>query len=94
MQRALQHLKRPLGALNHALEQRDWLAAERFTIADLNVASILNAATSADIWFEDYPAFSAWLRRCYARPAAAGQTVTMRVPPEMAAEVAAREMPL
>jgi glutathione S-transferase len=94
VERAMTHLARPLAAMNAALHGHDWLAGDRFTVADLNVASILNAAISADIWFDDHPAVSDWLRRCYARPSAKDQRVTMRVPPEMAADVAAREMPL
>ena len=34
-------LRRPLGVLNSALNVRDYLTDSRFTVADLNVASIL-----------------------------------------------------
>ena len=44
------------------------LAAERFTIADLCVASVLNWARAAgDLW-GDFPLTSAWLHTCVNRP--------------------------
>jgi glutathione S-transferase len=94
VQKSMEALKRPLSALNTVLAASPWLAGNRFTIADLNVASIFNGVISADVWFEDYPAFSDWLKRCYARPSATGQKVHMQIPPQMAEEVAKRDMPL
>ena len=34
-------LKKPLGVLNNALAGRDYLVGDSFTVADLNLASIL-----------------------------------------------------
>ena len=59
--------QRAIGALERSLREggRDYLAAERFTVADLNVAS--NLAWGQQLgWqaFEPYPHVAAWLRRC------------------------------
>lgn len=58
-----------LSVLDGALTGRYFLAAERFTVADLNVASVLYRL----IFFEDlhrYSQVKAWMDRCWDRPAA------------------------
>lgn len=45
------------------------LAAERFTIADLCVASVLNWARPAKALMEAHPLVHDWIVRCMARPA-------------------------
>ena len=45
------------------------LAAERFTVADLCVASVLNWARTAATLMEAHPLTKSWLVRCMARPA-------------------------
>ena len=45
------------------------LAAERFTIADLCVASVLNWARPAKALMEAHPLMHDWIVRCMARPA-------------------------
>ncbi len=47
----------------------DHLAAERFTVADLCVASVLNWARPAKPLMEAHPLVHDWLVRCMARPA-------------------------
>lgn len=62
-------LQRPLGILNDALANRQWLAADRFTVADLNVASVLSWVKLARIDLGAFPNLTEWLGRCLGRPA-------------------------
>lgn len=57
-----------LFAIESALAHRTWLADDAFTIADLNLASVLfrGPAFGLDRW----PKLRDWLARCYARPVA------------------------
>ncbi|MDA1098511.1 MAG: glutathione S-transferase family protein [Proteobacteria bacterium] len=62
-------LQKPLGILNDALADRQWLVADRFTIADLNVAAVLSWVKLAQVDLGAFPNLTAWLGRCMARPA-------------------------
>lgn len=48
---------------------QEWLAAARFTVADLCVASVLAWAKPAKALLEAHPLSARWLERCLARPA-------------------------
>jgi len=63
-------LAQPLGVLDGALGRTAYLLAERFTIADLNVASILAWARPAQIDVAPFPRVAEWLKNCAERPAA------------------------
>lgn len=67
----LSQLERPFRVLNQELEGKEYLMGGRFTVADLNVASVLlwSAMVRADL--SAYPALQAWLARCTGRPALA-----------------------
>ncbi len=67
-----QDLERPLGVLEGHLAARDWLMGGRFTVADLNVASVLTWAHPAKLDLGPWPKAAAWLGRCLGRPAAQG----------------------
>ncbi len=58
-----QHLQRQRAA-GHA-----HLAADRFTVADLCTASVLNWARPSRALMDAHPATHDWIRRCLARPA-------------------------
>ena len=62
-------LKRPLKVLNDALASRGHLAGTGFTVADLNVASILIWAKMARLDLSASPDLKRWLDACLARPA-------------------------
>lgn len=62
-------IKRPLAALDGQLAKQSWLVGSGFTVADLNVASVLTMATGARQELTDYPHVQAWLKRCQDRPA-------------------------
>lgn len=72
--RAEERVKKPLAVLEaHLKAQQDkdesYLAAARFTIADLCVASIVLWLRSSRDLMRDYPLTSAWLEACLTRPA-------------------------
>ena len=63
-------LAQPLKVLDGALGRSPNLLGESFTVADLNVASILAWARPAQIDFSAVPKVAEWLRVCAERPAA------------------------
>jgi glutathione S-transferase len=62
-------LQKPLGALNAALAGREFLGGRKFTVADLNVASILVWGKMARLGLSTYPELKRWLDDCLIRPA-------------------------
>lgn len=62
-------LARPFAVLDAHLSTRAHLAGERFTVADLNVASVLAWTQSASDLPVRHPALDRWLRTCLERPA-------------------------
>jgi glutathione S-transferase len=69
-QMAMAKLDRPLRVLDAHLAGRPWLLGERFTVADLNVATVMDLAPQCDIALDRWPRLQAWHQRCLARPAA------------------------
>jgi glutathione S-transferase len=57
-----------LDVLEIALTKSPWLAGDDFTVADLNVASALYRGLFLDLG--RWPTVTAWLRKCWDRPAA------------------------
>lgn len=66
---AAERLKAPLKVLDDSLNGRDWLVGNRFSVADLNVASVVAMARYGRIDISYAPNVVAWLDRCLARPA-------------------------
>ncbi len=62
-------LQKPLAVLNDALEGRDYLLDGEFSVADLNVASVLSWARMGQLDMSAVPNVDAWLTRCMERPA-------------------------
>jgi glutathione S-transferase len=62
-------LRKPLGILNGALAGREYLAGNSFTVADLNVASILVWGKMARLDMATHPEAKRWLDACLARSA-------------------------
>jgi glutathione S-transferase len=60
----------PLKVLDAALAARPYLLGPEFTVADLNVASILAWARQARVDLTPFPKAAAWLKACHDRPAA------------------------
>jgi glutathione S-transferase len=64
----LRIIEKPFRVLDGALAGRNWLIADDFTVADLNVAAVIGRAIDMDLSANRN--LAAWLRRCYDRPAA------------------------
>jgi glutathione S-transferase len=63
-------LAQPLGVLDGVLTHTAYLLGGNFTVADLNVASILAWARPARINMSPFPRVAEWLKNCAERPAA------------------------
>jgi glutathione S-transferase len=59
-----------LAVLESELATRDYLVGNGFTIADLNLASVLYGSFVNGYDFSAFPKVKAWLARCLERPAA------------------------
>lgn len=68
---ALERLCRPFAVLDAHLAGRDYLLGARFTVADLNVASVMSLIPLAAIDLSAWPRLQTWLENCLERPAAA-----------------------
>ena len=66
-----ERFKRPLAVLDGALAGTPYLLGDVFTVADLNVASVLAWVPLAGLDLAGAPRANDWLRRCTARPALA-----------------------
>jgi len=62
-------LRRPLSRLQAHLVADDWLVGDRFTVADINTAECVRYAQGHATLLAEFPAVTAWLDRCQARPA-------------------------
>ena len=62
-------LQKPLGVLNAALAGREFLSGRSFTVADLNVASILVWGKMARLGLSAHSEVKRWLAGCLARSA-------------------------
>lgn len=60
---------KPLAVLDGALAGRPYLLGEAFSVADLNVASVLYWAPLAGLNLDSATHAKPWLERCTTRPA-------------------------
>jgi len=67
---AMQALERPLAALEAHVDRAGHLVGERFTVADIDLVSVLGWVAIGGGDLSPYQATVAWLARCGARPAA------------------------
>ncbi|RCW81702.1 glutathione S-transferase family protein [Paracoccus lutimaris] len=67
-ERALPRLQERLRQLEGVMAGRDFIAAGRFTIADIMLTEVLRIAASLGV-LADYPALTAYVARMMARPA-------------------------
>ncbi|MCO5056936.1 MAG: glutathione S-transferase family protein [Rhizobiaceae bacterium] len=70
LEAALRRLGRPLEVLNEHLVTTGFVINARFTIADLNIASVFGWLVAASIDLAAYPSILAWFKRCSDRSAA------------------------
>jgi glutathione S-transferase len=62
-------LQKLLGILNQALSGREHLAGHSFTVADLNVASIIAWGNLSRLDLSPHPSVARWLEQALERPA-------------------------
>ncbi|HUO03821.1 MAG TPA: glutathione S-transferase family protein [Candidatus Binataceae bacterium] len=74
---AIAAMKAPLDVLSNHLKNREYLLGKDFTIADLNVASVLTLGAFIGFDFTVAPKANEWLTRCTSRPASM-KTRTMK----------------
>jgi glutathione S-transferase len=67
--RAEKALVKPWGVLEGHLANRPYIAGDRFTVADVNVASVLGWAQVSTGLMQAHPKVAEWLKGCMARPA-------------------------
>lgn len=80
-QMALAKLDRPFQVLDTHLSHQAHVLGERFTVADLNIATVMDLAPQCGIGLDDWPHLATWHLRCLARPAAADwQDVQFTIP--------------
>jgi len=66
---AAERFRQPLGVLDGALAGRDYLLGAAFSVADLNVASVISWAPLAGLDLSPAPNVAAWVGRCTGREA-------------------------
>lgn len=69
IERARPQIPPYLEVLNDALRGKEYLVGERFTVADLNVASVLQLVPMVGVDLASYSNVQSWLGRLSARPA-------------------------
>ncbi len=67
---AIGKLNRPLKVLDAHLASRAHVLGSRFTVADLNIATVMDLAPQCGISLEAWPRVNKWHQQCLARPAA------------------------
>ena len=65
--RATKGLARPLNVLNTTLGQSEYLTGDEFTIADLNLAGVMELFSMVSIDVSDWPNIERWLAACRSR---------------------------
>jgi len=63
-------LQRPFKVLEEHVTGRDYLLGSSFSLADLNVASVMTWVRGTKLDMSAYPKLMEWLKRCTSRPAA------------------------
>ncbi len=61
-------IQRPLAVLDQALADRDYLVVDRFSIADLNLASVLSMSAFVRFDLSNHANVKRWSDACLARP--------------------------
>jgi glutathione S-transferase len=67
--KAIETLKAPLKVLDEHLLKSEYLLGRDFTIADLNVASVLSITRFIQLDFSSITTAQTWLQKCLERPA-------------------------
>jgi glutathione S-transferase len=73
--------KKPLAVLDAALAKSPFLLGSDFTVADINVASLISWGAYAGVDFSDFPLLANWFKTCTSRPAAVRVWQMIQRPP-------------
>jgi glutathione S-transferase len=65
----LEKMKAPLKVLDDHLQRSEYLLGKDFTIADLNVASVMILASFIQLDLSTTPTAQKWVQKCLVRPA-------------------------
>jgi glutathione S-transferase len=68
---AEKQLARPLAVLEGALENREWLVGDAFSIADLNVSAVMLLLKIVKFDYSNFANVQRWADACYDRPSLA-----------------------
>ena len=63
-------LQAPLGVLDRHLGNRKYVLGDQYTVADVNLASVLSWSTLVGVDLSTFPNLGRWLGDCTSRPAA------------------------
>lgn len=63
-------LQAPFKVLNDHLAERKYVLGDQYTVADVNLASVLSWSLLCGIDLSAFPNLSRWLGECFSRPAA------------------------
>lgn len=66
---AMGRLQRPLSVVSDHLAANGHMVGRRFTVADINMAEVVRYAQGHSALMKQFPAITAWLEDCQARPA-------------------------
>ena len=66
---AIEKLRAPFKVLDDQLQKSEYLLGTEFTIADLNVASVMSIAQFIQLDLSTTPTAQKWLQKCLERPA-------------------------
>jgi glutathione S-transferase len=61
-------LQRPLAVLDAELEGKEWLLGDAFTIADLNLAAVMELLGIVEVDYSGFQNISRWAAACYGKP--------------------------
>ncbi|HXC50047.1 MAG TPA: glutathione S-transferase family protein [Candidatus Limnocylindrales bacterium] len=67
---AVEKLQGPLGVLDRHLAGRKYVLGDQYSVADVNLASVLSWGPLVGLDLSGFPSLGKWLMECSARPAA------------------------
>lgn len=67
--RSGEEVKKFLHILDQHVSEQDFIVGQDFSLADINVASVINIGFGLEYDFSEYPAIIAWINRMKTRPA-------------------------
>ena len=69
IERAKAKLPEKFGVLNKSLENKEYMVDDKYSLADINLASVANIGLGLGMSYKEYPHISTWLEKIKSRPA-------------------------